>query len=67
MSYKTIESISVLKVGDIIRHKSGGKAFVVTGNYGHHVTAVASVDVTNPHEWERLVKPGERPVITETS
>lgn len=43
-------------VGDIIRHKSEGKALIVTGIYGDHVTAVRSVDVTNPIEWEVLKK-----------
>lgn len=41
-----------LTVGDLVRHVSGdGKAFVVTGNYRTHVTAVRTVDITNASEW----------------
>jgi len=52
----TPEEMTNLSSGDIIRHASGGEAFVVTGNFGGRVTAVRTVDVTNPIEWE-LVKP----------
>lgn len=41
-----------LKPGDIIKHFDDNRAFVVTGNYGGRVTAVSSVDLTNPSEWE---------------
>jgi hypothetical protein len=51
MSMIELESIADLKPGDIIRGKSSGQVYVVTANYGNHVTAVASADVTNPGEW----------------
>ncbi len=45
-----------LNVGDTIKHKLGSVQYVVTGNYGGRVTAVKSVDVTNPDEWELVIK-----------
>lgn len=42
-----------LKPGDLIRHKTGSEAYVVTANYGTRVTAVRTADVTNPAEWDR--------------
>ncbi len=41
-----------LKVGDLVRHRSGGAVLAVTSNYGDHVTAVDTRDLTNPPEWE---------------
>lgn len=43
-----------LQPGDLIKHKSGGEALIVTGNYGNHVTAVATRDASNPSEWDLL-------------
>ena len=51
------EDFKSLKVGDLIQHKAAdSRALVVTGNYGDHVTAVRTVDVTNPIEWDILWK-----------
>lgn len=47
-----------LKVGDLIRHKSDHKAYVVSGNYGDRVTAVRTVDMTNPSEWALVREDG---------
>lgn len=39
--------------GDIVRHKIFNEVnYVVDANYGNRVTAVATVDITNPEEWE---------------
>lgn len=48
----TVDELKNLKRGDIISHVSGGHALIVTGNYGNRVTAVRTVDVTNPIEWD---------------
>ncbi len=53
ITWQSIE-IKELRTGDIIRGKSKGVPYVVTANYGNRVTAVCSVDVTNPLEWEVL-------------
>lgn len=45
-----------LKRGDIIRGKYSNRSFVVMGHYGSHVTAVATVDMTNPAEWDIILK-----------
>jgi hypothetical protein len=47
-----------LERGDLVRHKSGGDAYVVTSNYGNHVTAVRTVDMTNPTEWDKVRRDG---------
>lgn len=46
------EDFKRLDRGAIVRHKSLGDSYVVTANYGDRVTAVRSVDLTNPDEWE---------------
>ena len=40
-----------LRTGDVIISELSGLTYVVTTNYGNRVTAVRSVDVTNPDEW----------------
>ena len=41
--------------GDIIRHKLNGESHIVTGNYGNRITAVRTVDMTNPDEWDLIL------------
>lgn len=53
-NYVQVFDLKELKTGDIIKHKSGDKSYVVTVNYGARVTAVTTVDVTNPVEWDVL-------------
>ena len=48
----TGEEFASLKVGDIVRGKSSHQAYVVTAHYGSRVTAVKTVDLTNPAEWD---------------
>jgi len=50
----TKEQMSGLQPGNIVRGKSSGDAYVVTANYGDHVTAVRTVDLTNPGEWDLI-------------
>jgi hypothetical protein len=50
------DELDSLQRGDIVKHKGDSRTFVVTGNYGGRVTAVATVDITNPAEWEIVVK-----------
>ena len=48
-----------LKPGDLVRHKSkGSRAHIVHGNYGDRVTAVRTVDLTNPSEWDHVREEG---------
>ncbi len=54
-----------LEVGDLVRHKSSIHSHVVTGNYGHRVTAVNSVDITNSIEWELVSKACHKKAETE--
>ena len=48
----THADLVTLKKGDIVKHTDLDRGtYVVTGNYGDHVTAVRSVDITNFSEW----------------
>ena len=49
-----------LQPGDVIKHKLGNTQFVVMANYGDRVTAVRTVDMTNPSEWEIISKVTQR-------
>lgn len=55
----TKEEMEALKVGDIIRSIYNRIPYVVTGNYSGHVTAVNSVNMVRPPEWE-VIKKGIR-------
>lgn len=50
----TTTEMNQLRPGDIVKHCHSHNRYVVTGNYGGRVTAVCSVDITNPTEWEVL-------------
>lgn len=52
----TINNLSELQVGDIVKHVSGGKPLVVLGNYGTFVVAVFEQNIMNPHEWVKITK-----------
>ena len=54
MTNKEFES---LDRGDIVRHKAGTYAYVVTETYGGRVAAVRTVDMTNPEEWDLIKRP----------
>lgn len=54
------DDLKNLNVGDLVRHAAFHGVYVVTGNYGDRVTAVRTVDLTNPSEWE-IVKKAEIP------
>ena len=51
-----IHDLRNLEVGDIVLNKATKSDYVVTGNYGDHVTAVRTVDITNAPEWRLLSK-----------
>lgn len=53
------ETFRGLKRGDLVRHKSESRTFVVTANYGDRVTATTTVDMTNPGEWLQVNASGE--------
>lgn len=40
--------------GTLVRSKLTGTVYIVTANYGGRLTAVKTVDVMNPSEWETL-------------
>ena len=50
------ETFKKLQTGDIIKHATDKRPFIVTANYGDRVTAVAVVDMTNPSEWQLVLK-----------
>ena len=58
----TKDEFKNLDRGNIVRHKAGSDGYVVTSNYGGRVTAVRSVDMTNPCEWD-LIKGPDRAAL----
>lgn len=54
----TDEEFNSLAGGDFIRHKesTSGEYYTVLSNYGDRVTAVRTVDMTNPSEWDLINK-----------
>lgn len=54
----TREQMKGLNTGDLIRSnfRHQGRTFIVTANYGSHITAVDTVDVTNETEWTLVAK-----------
>jgi hypothetical protein len=58
------DELHALREGDCIQSKLTGQTYLVTGNYGMHVTAVCTVDVTHASEWtlvSRVIHRGETP------
>jgi hypothetical protein len=53
----TEDEFRKLQPGDLVAHLNGNEIMVVTANYGNRVTAVSSVDLTNPEEWILVAKP----------
>ena len=49
------EDLKSLTTGDIVR-SADGATYIVTANYGDRVTAVRTVDITNPSEWDLVLK-----------
>jgi len=52
----TPEEFKNLSRGDLVTHKSGGNVIIISNNYGEHVTGVVSYDITNPTEWDLVLK-----------
>jgi len=53
----TLDEMKNLKVGDIIRSDATEQPYIVTANYGGRVTAVQTVDITHPEEWQIFSEP----------
>jgi len=45
-----------LKTGDIVRSKLNNISYMIHANYGNRCTAVKTVDITNPTEWNIVFK-----------
>ncbi len=52
----TQEEFNSLAPGDVVKHVLGGYDYIVTANYGDRVTAVRTIDMTNPSEWVLIIK-----------
>ena len=51
------KDFSNLGRGDIVRHKRNrSTSYVVDVNHGGSITAMATVNMTNPDEWELVLK-----------
>jgi len=56
----TNEEFRKLGIGDIVKSFISDEIYIVTGNYGSHVTAVATKDLSHPSEWSLVSKVSER-------
>jgi hypothetical protein len=45
-------NINSLKNGDVVYNTGSGQVYTVTSSYKNRATAVRSIDITNPNEWE---------------
>jgi len=63
------KEFELLGPGDIVRHRSGSRGYIVTANYGERVTAVRTVDLTNPDEWDVVycIKDRARELLEKTA
>ena len=52
----TKQDLENLQPGDVVRHWATGRAYTVLASFGERATAVAVADVTNPDEWDVIVK-----------
>jgi hypothetical protein len=52
---------SLLKPGDLVRGGDFNVAYMVTANYGDHITAVRTVEITRPDDWDLIQKNAARP------
>lgn len=51
-----------LQAGDIIQSRTYGLSYIVVANYGNHVTAIRTADITNPDEWVLVKKSTQQSV-----
>lgn len=58
----TNEEFKHLNTGDVVGSKMSGVSYVVMNNYGDRVTAVRSLDMTNPNEFDLLSKAQQYPI-----
>ena len=52
----TKDEFEQLTPGDIVRIKGDWQGYIVTASYGTRATAVRTVDITNPREWDLIEK-----------
>lgn len=52
----TTQEMRLLKCGDVLRHRGNGRRYIVVGNSGGRATAIDAADITNPNEWDIVVK-----------
>ena len=61
----TQQEFDSLEFGDVVQHATG-QTWLVTGNYGTHVSAVRTVDMTHPDEWRLVYKAHYRDMDLDT-
>jgi len=52
----TEKELRNLQAGDIVRSKSGSEGYIITGSYGNRAIGVRTIDITNPSEWDLVIK-----------
>lgn len=48
----TEKELKKLSLGDIVKSKLTGKAYIVTDNNGSRVIAIRTMEISNPIEWD---------------
>jgi hypothetical protein len=56
----TNEEFKHLREGDIVRAKASGISYVICVNYGRHVSAVRTIDITNPEDFDVIEKAAKK-------
>jgi len=51
-----------LQAGDTVQSRTYGLSYIVVANYGNHVTAIRTADITNPDEWVLVQKSAQHDV-----
>ena len=45
-----------LRRGDVVRYRRSEQSYIVQGNFGTHVIATDAVNISNPEEWNLILK-----------
>jgi hypothetical protein len=56
-----IENLQDIQIGDILRNKASGNAYVIIEKSESAIIGVRSLQVTNPDEWERIIISIDKP------
>ncbi len=50
------KELDQLEPGDVIRNKGSSRSYVVLDNYGKRLIAIRTICISNPGEWDLILK-----------